>query len=139
MQANEWIIQDMLELERGGMLRIEDGRDLLIYLWEGSVWLTQDGDGRDVMLGAGSWFRLDRKGVAVVYALGRCALTLTSPYQERYAAALQVLEAGGRSPRTLYQRAPRAAATLVQRARTALRKAREGLRLAATDRTAAAV
>lgn len=139
MQSKEWIVQDMLELERGGMLRIEDGRDLLIYVWEGSVWLTQDGDGRDVMLGAGGWFRLDRKGVAVVYALGRCALTLTSPYQERYAAALQLLEAGRRSPRTLYQRAPSAAATLLQQARAMLRKAREGLRLPASDRTAAAL
>jgi hypothetical protein len=139
MQTNEWIVQDMLALERGAMLRIEDGRDMLVYVWKGSVWLTQDGDGRDVLLGAGGWFRLDRKGVAVVYALGRCALTLTSPYQERYAAAVQLLEAGARSPRTLYQRAPRALPSLVQRVRTVLRRAREGLRLPAPDRTAAAL
>ena len=43
MQSNEWIVQDMLELDRGGMLRIEDGRGMLVYLWEGSAWLTQDG------------------------------------------------------------------------------------------------
>jgi len=139
MQTNEWIVQEMLELERGAMLRIEDGRGMLVYVWKGSVWLTQDGEGRDVLLGAGGWFRLDRKGVAVVDALGRCALTLTSPHQEHYAGALQVIEAGARSPRTLSQRATRVVPSLVQRVRTVLGKARKGLRLPAPGRSAAAI
>ena len=127
MQNKEWIVKDMVELNRGGMLRIEDGREMLVYVWDGSVWLTQDGDGRDVMLGKGGWFRLDRKGVAVLYALADCALTLTSPYAERYAAAVQILQPGARGPSTLYQGAPRATRAFVERARTAIRKARHGL------------
>jgi len=122
MKTNEWVVQNMLELERGGMLRIEDGRDMTVYLWNGSVWLTQDGDQRDVLLGAGGWFRIERKGVTVVYALAECALTLTSPYEERYAAVVQTVAPGGRRARTLYQSGPSTARSFVQRARSALRK-----------------
>jgi len=127
MQANEWIVQGMVELERGGMLRIEDGRHMLVYVWEGSVWLTQDGDGRDVMLGAGGWFRIERKGVTVVYALAPCALTLTSPHEARYAAAVQTLQPGARRPRTLYQAAPTASQTVARRVRAALRRGWDSL------------
>ena len=122
MQSNEWIVEDMLELRRSGVLRIEDGRGMLVYLWSGSAWLTQDGDRRDVMLGAGSWFRIDRGGVTLLYALADCQLTLTSPYEERYAAAVQALQPGARRPRTLYQAAPSVVETVFGRARTALRR-----------------
>jgi len=138
MQSNEWIVQGMVELDRGGMLRIEDGREMLIYLWEGSAWLTQDGDGRDVMLGAGGWFRIDRKGVTVVYALADSTLTLTSPYEERYAAALQTVVPGGRRVRTLYQAEPTAAQTFLRRARAAARKGWNGLFAPTPGSTAAA-
>ncbi len=127
MQGNEWIVQGMVELERGGVLRIEDGRQMLVYVWEGSVWLTQDGDGRDVMLGAGGWFRIERKGVTLVYALAGCVLTLTSPYEERYAAAVQTLQPGARRPRTLYQAAPGATQSFAHRARAALRRGWDSL------------
>ena len=138
MKTKEWIVQNMLELKRGGMLRIEDGRDMTVYLWNGNVWLTQDGDRRDVLLGAGSWFRVERKGVTVVYALADCALTLTSPYAERYAAVLQTVEPGGRRARTLYQSAPSAAQSFVQRARAAVRRRRNSLFPHAPGSTAAA-
>lgn len=127
MQGNEWIVQGMVELERGGVLRIEDGRQMLVYVWEGSVWLTQDGDGRDVMLGAGGWFRIERGGVTVVYALANCALTLTSPYEERYAAAVQTLQPGARRPHTLYQAAPSTTQSFARRARAALRRGWDSL------------
>jgi hypothetical protein len=127
MQSNEWIVQDMLELERGGMLRIEDGRRMLVYLWEGSAWLTQDGEGRDVMLGAGSWFRIERGGVTLLYALAECRLTLTSPYEERYAAVVQAVQPGGRRPRTLYQAEPTILETLFGRLRAGLRRRLDSL------------
>lgn len=127
MQSNEWIVQDMLELKRGGMLRIEDGRRMLVYLWEGSAWLTQDGEPRDVMLGAGSWFRIERGGVTLLYALGDCRLTLTSPYEERYAVAVQVIHPGARRPRTLYQAEPSVVESFVGRLRAALRRRLDSL------------
>ena len=127
MQSKEWIVQGMVELRRGGVLRIEDGREMMVYLWDGNVWLTQDGEGRDVLLGAGGWFRIGRQGVTLVYALADCSITLTSPHEARYAAALQTLQPGARQPRTLYQAEPTAAQALLRRAKAALRKAWHGL------------
>jgi len=139
MEYNEWIVQGMVELKRGGMLRIEDGHEMRIYVWEGSAWLTQDGDRRDVLIGAGGWFRLDRDGVAVLYALSDCALTLTSPYEERYAAAVQSMQPGARRPHTLYQREPSTAPSIVQRLRAAARRAKDAVFAPSPDVAAPAV
>jgi len=138
MQTKEWIVEAMVRINRGGMLRIEDGREMQIYVWEGSAWLTQDGDGRDVLVGAGGFFRLDRKGVAVVYALADCALTLTSPHAERHAAAVQLVQPGGARPRTLYQSAPRAGRRLAQTLRAGVEWARRRVFAPAADWTATA-
>ncbi|MCG6951117.1 MAG: DUF2917 domain-containing protein [Betaproteobacteria bacterium] len=138
MQSNEWIVQDMLELKRGGMLRVEDGRRMLVYLWEGSAWLTQDGENRDVMLGAGSWFRIERGGVTLLYALAECRLTLTSPYEERYAVAVQAIHPGARLPRTLYQAQPTAVESAFGRLRAALRRRLDSLGSPAPGSSAAA-
>jgi hypothetical protein len=138
MQAKEWIVEAMVRINRGGMLRIEDGREMQVYVWEGSAWLTQDGDGRDVLVGAGGFFRLDRKGVTVVYALADCALTLTSPYAERHAATVQLIQPGGARPRTLYQGAPRAGGRLAQSLRATVEWARKRVLEPAADRTATA-
>lgn len=72
----EYLVQGSLAMTRGSVLRIEDGADLLMHVCEGSLWLTQEGDRRDRYLGAGSWFRLDRDGVAVASALQRSVVTL---------------------------------------------------------------
>jgi hypothetical protein len=138
MQSNEWIVEGMVELRRGGVLRIEDGRGMLVYLWDGSVWLTQDGEGRDVMLGAGGWFRIGREGVTLVYALADCKITLTSPDASRPAAAVQALQPGACQPRTLYQAQPTAARAIVGRVRAAARKGWHALFAPAPDFTAPA-
>lgn len=138
MKSDEWIVQGMVELKRGGMLRVEDGREMMVYVWQGSAWLTQGGDRRDVLLGAGGWFRLDRDGVAVLYALADCALTLTSPYEERYAAAVQSMQPGARRPHTLYQREPAAAQSFAQRLRAAIGRIRHAIDLVPTDHAAPA-
>jgi Protein of unknown function (DUF2917) len=44
-----------LVLQPGEALRIENGSGLLLAVHSGSVWLTQEGDRRDIMLGAGRW------------------------------------------------------------------------------------
>jgi hypothetical protein len=36
---------------------------------DGCVWITQEGDRRDILLDAGQGFMLDRAGTAIVYAL----------------------------------------------------------------------
>lgn len=82
---NEYVVRGSLAMRRGSVLRVEDGRELVIYVWEGALWLTQEGDARDRYLGAGSWFRLDRDGVALAQATSRSTITLTAPEPERYA------------------------------------------------------
>jgi len=73
---HEYVALGAVPMTRGSVLRIEDGRDRLIYVWEGELWLTQERDGRDRILAAGDSFRLDRDGVALAQALRRSTVTL---------------------------------------------------------------
>jgi hypothetical protein len=57
------------ELTRGQLLRLRDERGRGIAVISGSVWLTQDADDRDILLGPGQSFVLDRPGLAIVQAL----------------------------------------------------------------------
>lgn len=47
---------------------VRGGLGKTIVCESGSVWVTQDGDPRDVILRAGEWFTLDRKGPALLQA-----------------------------------------------------------------------
>ncbi len=58
-----------LEMARGSFARIEDGRGVRLYVREGELWITQEGDRRDYYVGAGESFQLDRDGVALASAL----------------------------------------------------------------------
>jgi len=84
------------------MLRIEDGRDMLLYVWEGEVWLTEEGERRDRILKAGQWHRLERQGAAVGYALDRSVVTLTAPEPAQYARRILVVKTGSAAPVELY-------------------------------------
>jgi hypothetical protein len=69
----------LIELPRNGTLRIADGRGHVIAVFEGQVWLTQDGDERDVFLEAGDSFSFDRPGVTLVQALRDARLLVSAP------------------------------------------------------------
>jgi hypothetical protein len=56
------------QLARHGHLTVMDGRGSSMQCLFGSVWVTQDGDPRDIVLAAGDSFTLDRDGLAIVYA-----------------------------------------------------------------------
>jgi hypothetical protein len=58
----------MIDLPRNGVLRIADGQPHMIDVFEGEVWVTQDGDPRDVILEAGESFRFDSDGLTLVQA-----------------------------------------------------------------------
>jgi hypothetical protein len=94
MQATEYLVHGSIAMTRGSLLRVEDGRDLLVYVWAGSIWLTQEGEARDRYLAAGEWFRLDRNGVAIAYSMRRTVLSLTAPAPEFYARRIVLARAG---------------------------------------------
>jgi len=73
-------------MERGSILRIEDGSGSVLQVHEGAVWLTQEGDALDRYIGPGGDFRLDRGGVAIAQAISRhTRLTVIPPRRQRLA------------------------------------------------------
>ena len=56
--------------------RIEGGKGLQVTAVQGVVWVTQADDPRDVILSRGQSFILDRKGLAVAYALKDAAIVV---------------------------------------------------------------
>jgi hypothetical protein len=102
---HEYIVQGSLGLARGSLLRIEDGREILVYVWEGAVWLTEDGEREDRILKPGEWYRLERGGAAVAYALQRATVTLTAPEPAYYARRIVLTRPGGATPVELYSAA----------------------------------
>ncbi|HEU4646142.1 MAG TPA: DUF2917 domain-containing protein [Burkholderiales bacterium] len=101
----EYIVQGSLGLTRGSLLRVEDGQDLLVYVWEGELWLTEEGERTDRILRAGEWYRLERNGTAVGYALDRSTVTLTATQPELYARRIELVKAGSVARVELYSAA----------------------------------
>jgi hypothetical protein len=88
----EYLVQSHLHLARGSLLRIRDGREMVVYVWSGGIWLTQEGDGADRFVGPGGWVRISSAGVTLVSALGQQGtLTLTSPFQTQFAERIDIV------------------------------------------------
>ena len=90
----EYLVQGNLPLTRGSMVRVEDGRGMLVYVWSGNVWVTQEGDRHDRHVAAGGWCRITSAGLTLVSALGRSAIALTSPHEEGFAVRIDLVRAG---------------------------------------------
>ncbi len=56
-------------IEAGRSIRLEDGVGTEITSVNGTVWITQEGDPRDVILSSGQSFTIDRDGLTLVVAL----------------------------------------------------------------------
>jgi hypothetical protein len=69
----------LTDLPRNGTLRIADGRAHVVAVFEGQVWLTQDGDARDVFLEAGESFNFESPGVTLVQAMRDTRLLVSDP------------------------------------------------------------
>jgi len=63
------LIQAITKLATGEILRIDDALGNSIVLVQGMVWITQEGDPRDVFLKDGESFVFDRAGIALVQAI----------------------------------------------------------------------
>lgn len=66
-----------LELRKGAIrlgpnqtLKVVDGAGATVTVIEGSVWITEENENRDIVLDPGASYRLRRRGVAIVNSLG---------------------------------------------------------------------
>ncbi len=69
-----------VQLARHGHLEVLDGRGASVRCLLGSLWLTQDGDPRDVVLEAGDTFTLDRDGLAIIFATAPATVAFSSTH-----------------------------------------------------------
>ena len=65
-----------LRLARGQTLRVTDAQGSTICCNEGSVWITEENQPRDVVLEAGACYELRRPGLALVHAFGDASVAL---------------------------------------------------------------
>lgn len=93
----------VMSVPRGSLVLIEHGRGMQIELWDGELWITQERDRRDYLIGPGTAFRLEREGIVLAHVLRGARLTLTAPVPAHYAARI-VLTLAGSAPRVLYER-----------------------------------
>lgn len=78
MDRHEYAVQGHLDLVRGNMVRIEDGRGMMVRVVSGEVWITEEGDPRDRFVTAGRDVRIVSSGVTLVSALSRSSISVSS-------------------------------------------------------------
>jgi len=78
-QVARWLAKDSL-------LRIRNGRGQSVMVLEGLVWITQDGDPRDIFLEAGQSFTLDCPQMTLVQALKETRLLVLAPLRSAQVA-----------------------------------------------------
>jgi hypothetical protein len=81
----------LIELPRGGTLRIADGQAHVVDVFQGQVWITQDGDSRDVFLAAGQSFTVDGPGLALLHAFEDSRLLVTDLVEHRGARPVNAI------------------------------------------------
>ena len=68
-----------IALARGELLNLDGARGARIVSHCGTVWITQDGDLRDIVLQKGEAFELDRATPAIVQAFEASTVTIAEP------------------------------------------------------------
>jgi hypothetical protein len=97
-----YVVHGSLGMTRGSVLRVEGGRSLMIYVWEGALRVTEDGVLTEHRLGPGEWLVIRNKGATVARALGRSELTLSAATPTHYARRIVLHPSRGAMPRVLY-------------------------------------
>ena len=69
-----------IELEAGAVrlsanqtLKLRDSAGSTVCVMEGSVWITEENQARDIVLSPGSCYRLQQGGLAIVNSIGGAA------------------------------------------------------------------
>lgn len=75
-------------LERNKVMKVRGGIGHTVFCHSGLVWVTQDGDARDIFLRAGETFTLDRKGPALLQGFEPGAISIVQSEAQTRAAGL---------------------------------------------------
>jgi hypothetical protein len=116
-QMDGYVVHGGMGMARGTSVRIEDGAGILVYVRQGELWITQEGDSRDHFVSPGRWFRLERHGVTLLYATRQTQASLTAPTLANYARLISLAPAGTAVPHVLYERSREVSGTLLARLR----------------------
>jgi len=73
------IKRSTVTLARDSLLAVRDGAGTRIVCRSGSLWITQEGDVRDAIIGPADVFTIRKSGLTIVTALQSSSLTLTGP------------------------------------------------------------
>lgn len=84
----DYVPHGRLGIRRSSTLRLDDAQGSLIYVWHGTVWLTQERDSRDHLLRTGDSFQLDRAGMALISSVGDGAVISLTPQRQQERAAV---------------------------------------------------
>jgi hypothetical protein len=68
-----------LDLSRGEILALDDARGTTLRVSRGTVWVTQEKELRDVVLGAGDTWAVERHGLTLVEAHAPTVLDVVGP------------------------------------------------------------
>lgn len=100
-----YIVHGGIGMARGSLARIADGQGLVVEVWDGEVWITQEGETRDYFIRAGESLRITRQGATLLYALKNAHVTLTAPVPAYYARRITLHATGEERARVVYDRA----------------------------------
>jgi Protein of unknown function (DUF2917) len=67
------------QLAKGSLLTLRDAQGRGVAVFSGSLWVTQEGDARDIVVHTGDSVRFDRGGLVVIEALADARLLLLDP------------------------------------------------------------
>lgn len=70
------LVSGALRLARGQTLKLTDGIGSTICAREGTVWITEENSRKDVVLGPGNCFRIDKPGLTLVQAFADAQVSL---------------------------------------------------------------
>ena len=65
-------------LARNTLQRVVDGKGTLVQCLQGTLWLTQESDPRDLVLEAGDEALIERDGVSLLFAMRDARFALSS-------------------------------------------------------------
>jgi hypothetical protein len=91
---DSYLIKGSIGMPRGSLLRVDDGAGVLVHVWQGEVWLTEEGSERDLVLTAGQWHRLNRDGAALLQSFQRSVLGLSAAEPWTGARRVELRRAG---------------------------------------------